>query len=42
MPYFLVSGVALVGAWFMLKDVPGGIAERYTPNSFKFKPWDLA
>lgn len=40
--YFMVSAAAIGGAWYMLKDVPGGYVHRHTPNSFRFKPWDLA
>ncbi len=29
-------------AWFIIKDVPGGLAQKYTPNAFRLKPWDLA
>lgn len=38
MPYFIVSGVAFVGAWFILKDVPGGAVQRRTPNRFRSEP----
>ncbi len=42
MTFFLISAVAIFGAWFILKDVPGGIVRNNTPNSFRFKPWEAA
>lgn len=36
---FVAVGLA---AWVIIKDVPGGFADRHTPNAFRFKPWDLA
>lgn len=41
--YFAISAVALVGsAWYIIKDVPGGKVQKLNPNSFRFRPWDVA
>ena len=37
MGYFIVSAIALGGAWYMLKDVPGGIVRKHTPKVFHSK-----
>ena len=36
---FIIAAVVVFGAYYIVKDVPGGVARKYTPNSFRSKPW---
>ncbi len=39
---FCISVLAIGGAWYMLKDVPGGKVQKYTPNMYRREPMDVA